>query len=111
MTTGLGKRIAYLLIGKIGNTTLGLGYVWVLLIWYWLRRRRLTPRMQAALCYRCSRQRGGGFGVRPRKIRVHVGHYLMMSIYMVAKTTGFIFFTAMATYGAESDTTTSAPAN
>ncbi|XPE44793.1 anion permease [Shigella flexneri] len=27
MTTGLGKRIAYLLIGKIGNTTLGLGYV------------------------------------------------------------------------------------
>lgn len=25
VTTGLGKRIAYLLIGKIGNTTLGLG--------------------------------------------------------------------------------------
>lgn len=24
VTTGLGKRIAYLLIGKIGNTTLGL---------------------------------------------------------------------------------------
>jgi divalent anion:Na+ symporter, DASS family len=25
--TGLGRRIAYLLIGKMGNTTLGLGYV------------------------------------------------------------------------------------
>jgi DASS family divalent anion:Na+ symporter len=25
--TGLGKRIAYILIGKIGSTTLGLGYV------------------------------------------------------------------------------------
>ncbi|XIT58077.1 anion permease [Escherichia coli] len=31
VTTGLGKRIAYLLIGKIGNTTLGLGYVTVFL--------------------------------------------------------------------------------
>ncbi|SQB20890.1 Sodium:sulfate symporter [Citrobacter koseri] len=28
---GLGKRIAYILIGKIGNTTLGLGYVTVFL--------------------------------------------------------------------------------
>ncbi|VEB94121.1 Sodium:sulfate symporter [Citrobacter koseri] len=31
VTTGLGKRIAYILIGKIGNTTLGLGYVTVFL--------------------------------------------------------------------------------
>lgn len=31
VTTGLGKRIAYLLIGKIGSTTLGLGYVTVFL--------------------------------------------------------------------------------
>ncbi|MFV2247050.1 anion permease, partial [Escherichia coli] len=27
VTSGLGKRIAYLLFGKIGNSTLGLGYV------------------------------------------------------------------------------------
>ena len=27
VNTGLGKRIAYLLIGKLGHTTLGLGYV------------------------------------------------------------------------------------
>lgn len=31
VTTGLGKRIAYLLIGKIGSTTTGLGYVTVFL--------------------------------------------------------------------------------
>ena len=31
VTTGLGKRIAYLLIGRIGSTTLGLGYVTVFL--------------------------------------------------------------------------------
>ena len=31
VTTGLGKRIAYYLIGKMGSTTLGLGYVTVFL--------------------------------------------------------------------------------
>ncbi len=55
VTTGLGKRIAYLLIGKIGNTTLGLGYVTVSLILYWLLQHRLTPRVRAALCHPSSK--------------------------------------------------------
>lgn len=54
VTTGLGKRIAYLLIGKL----VALPWVWVTLryfsIWYWLRQHRLTPRVRAASCYRSS---------------------------------------------------------
>ena len=54
VTTGLGKRIAYLLIGKIGSTTLGLGYVTVFLDLVLARQHRLTPRVRAASCYRSS---------------------------------------------------------
>ncbi len=55
VTTGLGKRIAYLLIGKIGNTTLGLGYVTVFLDLVLAPATPfLTPRVRAALCYQSS---------------------------------------------------------
>ena len=96
VTTGLGKRIAYLLIGKIGNTTLGLGYVTVFLD---LVLAPATPSNTA---------RAGGIvlpiissvavalGSEPEKSPRRVGHYLMMSIYMVTKTTSYMFFTAMA---------------
>ena len=35
-------------------------------------------------------------GSEPEKSPRRVGHYLMMSIYMVTKTTSYMFFTAMA---------------
>ncbi|MFB1941604.1 anion permease [Salmonella enterica] len=96
VTTGLGKRIAYLLIGKIGNTTLGLGYVTVFLD---LVLSPATPSNTA---------RAGGIvlpiinsvavalGSEPEKSPHRVGHYLMMCVYMVTKTTSYMFFTAMA---------------
>ena len=96
VTTGLGKRIAYILIGKIGNTTLGLGYVTVFLD---LVLSPATPSNTA---------RAGGIvlpiinsvavalGSEPEKSPRRVGHYLMMSVYMVTKTTSYMFFTAMA---------------
>lgn len=96
VTTGLGKRIAYHLIGKIGHTTLGLGYVTVFLD---LVLAPATPSNTA---------RAGGIvlpiinsvalalGSEPEKSPRRIGHYLMMSVYMVTKTTSYMFFTAMA---------------
>lgn len=94
--TGLGKRIAYILIGKMGSTTLGLGYVTAFLD---LILSPATPSNTA---------RAGGIvlpiinsvavalGSEPEKSARRVGHYLMMNIYMVTKTTSYMFFTAMA---------------
>ncbi|MEO3990119.1 anion permease [Pseudocitrobacter cyperus] len=94
--TGLGKRIAYLLIGKIGSTTLGLGYVTAFLD---LVLAPATPSNTA---------RAGGIvlpiissiavalGSDPEKSSKRAGHYLMMNVYMVTKTTSYMFFTAMA---------------
>ncbi|HCB5607856.1 anion permease [Klebsiella aerogenes] len=94
--TGLGKRIAYILIGKIGSTTLGLGYVTAFLD---LILSPATPSNTA---------RAGGIvlpiinsvavalGSEPEHTAKRVGHYLMMNVYMVTKTTSYMFFTAMA---------------
>lgn len=75
--TGLGKRIAYILIGKIGSTTLGLGYVTAFLD---LILSPATPSNTA---------RAGGIvlpiinsvavalGSEPEHSAKRVGHYLM----------------------------------
>ena len=73
VTTGLGKRIAYLLIGKIGSTARAGGIV--------------LPIINSVAV---------ALGSEPEKSPRRVGHYLMMSIYMVTKTTSYMFFTAMA---------------
>lgn len=95
VTTGLGKRIAYLLIGKISNTTLDLGYV------------TISLDLVLALTAPSSAVRAGGIvlpivdsvvvtlGSKPERSPHHIGHYLVMSIYVVTKTTGYMFFTAM----------------
>lgn len=96
VTTGLGKRIAYYLIGKMGSTTLGLGYVTVFLD---LLIAPATPSNTARaggivfpIINSVASALGSEPGTSPRK----VGHYLMINIYMVTKTTSYMFLTAMA---------------
>lgn len=96
VTTGLGKRIAYYLIGKMGSTTLGLGYVTVFLD---LLIAPATPSNTARaggivfpIINSVASALGSEPGTSPRK----AGHYLMVNIYMVTKTTSYMFLTAMA---------------
>ena len=98
VTTGLGKRIAYLLIGKIGNTTLGLGYVTVFL---------------DLVLATDHQQRGGGFGVRTGKKSascrtlpddVHLHGHQNHQLYVLYRNGG-------EHSGAENDQRHSAPAN
>lgn len=96
VTTGLGKRIAYYLIGKMGSTTLGLGYVTVFLD---LLIAPATPSNTARaggivfpIINSVASALGSEPGTSPRK----AGHYLMINIYMVTKTTSYMFLTAMA---------------
>ncbi|MDG2940440.1 anion permease [Bisgaard Taxon 10/6] len=94
--TGLGRRIAYKMIGAFGSTTLRLGYVNALL------DLLISPAMPSTTA------RGGGImapimqsiavslGSEPDKSPRKAGHYLLLNTYMVVKTTGYITLTAMA---------------
>ncbi len=96
VTTGLGKRIAYLLIGKIGNTTLGLGYVTVFLDLVLAPATPSNTARAGGIVLPIINSVAVALGSEPEKSPRRVGHYLMMSIYMVTKTTSYMFFTAMA---------------
>ena len=73
VATGLGKRIAYLLIGKFDSTTLRLGIIF--------------PIMNSVAV-----SLGSDPATSPRK----AGRYLLLNTYMVVKGTGYLFLTAMA---------------
>ncbi|HCR6615578.1 TPA: anion permease, partial [Shigella flexneri] len=96
VTTGLGKRIAYLLIGKIGNTMLGLGYVTVFLDLVLAPATPSNTARAGGIVLPIINSVAVALGSEPEKSPRRVGHYLMMSIYMVTKTTSYMFFTAMA---------------
>ncbi len=96
VTTGLGKRIAYLLIGKIGSTTLGLGYVTVFLDLVLAPATPSNTARAGGIVLPIINSVAVALGSEPEKSPRRVGHYLMMSIYMVTKTTSYMFFTAMA---------------
>ncbi|VEJ09084.1 DASS family sodium-coupled anion symporter [Actinobacillus delphinicola] len=97
--TGLGRRIAYKMIGAFGSTSLRLGYVNAFLDFI------ISPAMPSVTA------RGAGImlpimnsislslGSEPtsKESAKKIGSYLMVNTYMVVKTTGYITFTAMAT--------------
>lgn len=96
VTTGLGKRLAYGFILKFGSTTLRLGYVTALLD---LMLSPATPSNTA---------RAGGvvfpiinsialvLGSTPDETPCKAGRFLMVNVYMVTKTTSYMFLTAFA---------------
>ncbi|QPB43103.1 anion permease [Rodentibacter haemolyticus] len=94
--TGLGKRIAYHMIGAIGSTTLRLGYVTMFLD---LLLSPATPSNTAragGIIFPIINSVAIALGSDPEKSPKKAGRYLMMNVYMVVKTTSYIFLTAMA---------------
>ncbi|GKX59952.1 anion permease [Leminorella grimontii] len=94
--TGLGKRISYILIGKLGGTTLGLGYVTAILD---LLIAPATPSNTAragGIVFPIINSVSVALGSDPNDSPRKAGHYLMVNIYMVTKTTSYMFLTAMA---------------
>ncbi len=96
VTTGLGKRIAYHLIKLMGSTTLRLGYVTACLD---LLLAPATPSNTAragGIVYPIINSVVVALGSEPDKNPRKAGHFLMINIYMVTKTTSYMFLTAMA---------------
>ena len=94
--TGLGKRIAYSMIGWIGNTTLRLGYVTVFLD---LLLSPATPSNTAragGIVFPIINSVAVALGSDPEKSPKLAGRYLLLNVYMTVKTTSYLFLTAMA---------------
>lgn len=94
--TGLGSRIAYWLIGKMGRTSLGLGYVAAftdLLI------SPATPSNTArtgGLVYPIFRSIAVTLGSEPGPTSRKLGGYLSLLLYQVSITTATMFLTSSA---------------
>lgn len=96
VSTGLGRRIAYLLIGKMGSTTLGLGYVTAFLD---LIISPVTPSNTAragGIVFPIMNSVAVALGSEPGESARKAGSFLMVNTYMVTKITSFMFLTAMA---------------
>lgn len=96
VNTGLGKRIAYLMIKGFGSTTLRLGYINTIL------DTLISPGMPSVTA------RGGGImmpimnsvakaiGSEPETSPKRGGLFLLLNTYFTVKNTGYLFITAMA---------------
>jgi DASS family divalent anion:Na+ symporter len=95
--TGLGRRIAFLLIGKLGRTTLGLGYVAAFTD---LIISPATPSNTArtgGLVYPIFRSLAVTLGSEPGPTSGLIGGYLSLLMYQISITTAHVFLTASAT--------------
>lgn len=94
--TGLGRRIAYLLIGRFGRSTLGLGYVFAVTD---LALAPVTPSNTArsgGIVFPIVRSLAVSLGSPPGPDGRKVGAYLTVLLYSISVTTGYMFLTAIA---------------
>lgn len=94
--TNLGKRIAYILMGKLGHSTLGMGYVIAFLE---LVIAPVTPSSTAragGIVFPIVNSVAVALGSEPGPTRRRAGAYFMVSLYMLTKTSSYLFMTAMA---------------
>jgi len=94
--TGLGRRVAYFLIGKFGRTTLRLGYVAAVTD---LVISPATPSNTArtgGIVYPIFQSIALALDSKPGPTARRVGAYLTLTLYYISFTTGYTFLTAMA---------------
>lgn len=94
--TGLGRRIAYIMIGSFGSTVLRLGYVTALLEFV---ASPVTPSNTArtgGVVFPIILSVAKALGSEPGETAKKAGSYLMYNIYFIMKVSSFMFLTAMA---------------
>ncbi len=97
--TGLGRRIAYILIGKLGGTSLGLGYVTAFLD---MSIAPVTPSNTAragGIVFPIIQSVAVALDSNPGETAKKIGSYLMINTYMITKITSIMFLTGMAPNG------------
>lgn len=96
VTTGLGKRLAYWFILKFGGTTLRLGYVTALLDLILAPATPSNTARAGGVVFPIINSIALALGSTPKESPCKAGRYLMVNVYMVTKTTSYMFLTAFA---------------
>ena len=94
--TGLGSRIAYILIGKFGRTTLGLGYVAAVTDFIISPATPSNTARTGGLVYPIFRSLAVTLGSEPGPTAKKLGAYLSLLLYQISLTTATMFITASA---------------
>lgn len=94
--TELGKRIAYVLMGKLAHSTLGMGYVIAFLE---LIIAPVTPSNTAragGIIFPIANSVALALGSEPGPTGRRAGSYFMVNLWCLTKTSSYVFLTAMA---------------
>jgi DASS family divalent anion:Na+ symporter len=94
--TGLGRRIAYFLVGAVGKSTLELGYVAALTDLILAPATPSNTARSGGIVYPIIRSVAVSLGSSPGDTARRVGAYLTVLLYSISLTTGYVFLTAIA---------------
>jgi DASS family divalent anion:Na+ symporter len=93
--TGLGRRVAYVLIKKFGNKTMKLGYTIMLSEYVFSPATPSTAARGGAIVYPIARSLASAFGSEPGPTAKKIGSYLMQVGFQSNCMSGSLFMTAM----------------
>ncbi|MFE8102572.1 anion permease [Brenneria goodwinii] len=94
--TGLGRRIAFIMIRVFGGTTLRLGYITAFLEFIISPVTPSNTARSGGIVFPIILSVVKALGSEPGETSKKAGSYLMSNIYFVMKVSSFIFITAMA---------------
>lgn len=95
-STGLGKRVAYILIGKIGRSTLGLGYAMTITDTIISPATPSNTARTGGIVYPIFQSIAEAMGSTPGETGKKMGSYLNLLAYQISMTTSCLFITATA---------------
>lgn len=94
--TGLGKRIAYLLLGRFGKTSLRLGYIMAVTDLVISPATPSNTARSGGIVYPVFRSIAQTLGSEPGETAQRIGAYLTLLMYQISLSTAVIFLTAMS---------------
>lgn len=94
--TGLGRRIAYYLIGKFGKTSLRLGYIAALTDMVISPATPSNTARTGGIVFPIFRSIANTLDSKPGPTSRRIGAYLTLTLYQISLTTGYMFITAIA---------------
>lgn len=94
--TGLGRRIAYNLLTRFGKTSLGVGYM-LMIVDLILSPATGSNTSRTSIDYPIFRNIAESVGSTPEKDPRKLGAYLTMLMYVISMSTAVLFLTGMAT--------------
>lgn len=94
--TGLGKRIAYILIGKMGKTVLGLGYATTFLELILAPGIPSNAARDGGIIYPITKSISVSLGSEPGATAHKAGAYLSQMLYLISCIGSYIFMTGCA---------------